>query len=114
MIGIWLVDLLPLKIILLLAPLALIGIGIAVEKNYTGRITLFANAIALITFFASFSIIPLWIVWYANIMTILGIIGFFSYIFKESLFETYYQIGRIGSSAVTGIIILIFALTNLI
>ena len=52
--NIWLVDFIPENFILLLGPISLMVIGYLVEKYYTGRITLFANAIALVTYFLDF------------------------------------------------------------
>ena len=106
---IWLLNILPEQLILLLAPLSLIAIGIAVETKYTGRVTLFANAIALVAFFSSFETLPGWALWYTNLMTLLGIVGFVSYAIKQPLFEMYYHVGKIGSSVVTGIVIVGFS-----
>lgn len=103
-------------LISLLGPLSLIAIGLLVEKQYTGRISLFANAIALISFFGPLSItksIPFGILLYINILTILGIIGIFSYSFKIRLVEVYYKIGTLFGAIITGIILLYGALTFL-
>jgi len=103
---IWLVQWLPKGLLLLLAPISLIIIGFLVEKYYTGRITLFANAMALVSFFSAFQNIPNLVILYINFATILGIIGLISYAIKHPLLEAYYHIGKIASSIVTGIVIL--------
>lgn len=108
--GIWMIDFFSREFILVLAPLSLIAIGLVVETKYTGRVTLFANAMALVSFFATLSSVPTWAIWYTNIMTILGFIGFVSYAVKQPLFEMYYHIGKIGSSIIAGLVILTFAL----
>jgi hypothetical protein len=71
---IWLVQWLPKSLLLLLAPVSLIIIGFLVEKYYTGRITLFANAMALVSFFSAFQNIPTIVILYINFATILGVI----------------------------------------
>ena len=104
--NIWLVQILPREILILLAPLSLIVIGFLVEKYYTGRITLFANAMALVSFFSGYSNIPFLIILYINLATILGIVGLISYAVKHPLFEAYYHVGKLVSSAVAGIVLL--------
>ncbi len=103
---IWLIDLLPASMVSLLGPISLIIVGLLVEKYYTGRITLFTNAIALVLFFQNVTTIPIWIIWYINIATVLGVLGLISYAFKFPLIEQYYHIGTIFSSAITGLILL--------
>lgn len=104
--NIWIIQLLPKELIILLGPTSLMIIGFLVEKHYTGRITMFANAIALVSFFAQVTTIPLLIILYINIATILGIIGLASYSVKFPLFEAYYHFGKFFSSAITGIVLL--------
>ncbi len=104
--GIWLVQILPKEFILLLAPISLMVIGFLVEKYYTGRITMFANAMALVSFFAFFENIPFLVVLYINIATVLGIVGLISYVLKHPLLEAYYHVGRIVSSVITAMVIL--------
>ncbi|MBT4824283.1 hypothetical protein HN695_02335 [Candidatus Woesearchaeota archaeon] len=109
--DIWLLKLLSPSILRILAPLALILIGFLVEKHYTGRITMFANAIALVTFFMMFDQIPKWAIIYTNLVTALGVVGILSYALKWRLFEAYYTFGKLASSVVTGLIILTFSFT---
>ncbi|MFT4309096.1 MAG: hypothetical protein ACMXYL_01255 [Candidatus Woesearchaeota archaeon] len=104
--NIWLLDLLPYSFFHLLAPLSLILIGYLVEKHYTGRVTMFANAIALVTFFGIYEIVPPIIILYTNIVTLLGVVGIISYTFKFKLFESYYTAGKIASSIITGLVII--------
>jgi len=103
---IWAFQFLPKELILLLGPISLIVIGFLVEKYYTGRITLFANAMALISFFWSIQNVPFLVILYINIATILGIVGLISYAVKHPLFEAYYHFGKFFSSAITGIVLL--------
>ena len=102
---IWLVQFVPKSIFLLLAPLSLMVIGFLAEKYYTGRITLFANAMALVSFFGFFQNIPVPVIIYINFTTILGIIGLISYAVKYPLIEGYYHIGKLASSVITGIVL---------
>ena len=103
---IWLIQFLPKEVILLAGPVSLIIIGFLVEKYYTGRITLFANAIALVSFFWPIQNIPFLTILYINIATILGIVGLISYALRHPLFEAYYHIGKYFSSAITGLVLL--------
>ena len=103
---IWVLYFIPTKFMSLLGSASLILVGILAEKYYTGRLTLFANAIALITFFGSLPQIPIWIEWYTNIITILGIIGLLSYGFKKSISTEFYTIAKIGGSIITGLVLL--------
>jgi hypothetical protein len=103
---IWLVNWLPKEIFLLLAPISLMVIGFLVEKYYTGRITLFANAMALVSFFGVFTNIPTVVVIYINLATVLGIIGLISYAVKHPLIEAYYHVGKLVSSVITGVVLL--------
>lgn len=111
--NIWLVQYVPENLLLLLGPISLMVIGYLVEKYYTGRITLFANAVALVTYFYRFQNLPFLVVLYINIATILGVVGLISYAIKYPLFEAYYHIGKYFSSAITGIVLLWGATTGL-
>ncbi|MFW5990747.1 MAG: hypothetical protein ACOCQX_00820 [Candidatus Nanoarchaeia archaeon] len=62
----WIESLIPEYFINFLTPIALIAVGHAVEKNFVGRITCFANAIAVNIFIYGMSVSPI-LVWYANI-----------------------------------------------
>jgi len=104
--NIWLVEWIPESLLLLLGPVSLMVIGYLVEKYYTGKITLFANAIALVTYFYRFQNLPFLLVLYINMATILGIVGLISYTVKHPLFETYYHIGKYFSSGITGLVLL--------
>lgn len=67
---------------------------------------MFANAIALVSFFSIFQSIPFLVVLYINIATVLGFIGLASYVIKFKMVESFYHIGRIVSSVVTaGVIV---------
>lgn len=104
--GIWLLNLLGSKIITVLPAVALIFVGFLAEKHYTGRLTLFANAIALVSFFYSFAILPTWLIFYINALTIVGCLSLVSYIFKFPLPKEFYSMAGIFSSIVSGIILL--------
>jgi hypothetical protein len=101
----WFQSIIPLKLVSLLAPLALISVGAYVEKHFVGRITTFANVLALNIFFFSFQSIPTWLVWYLNIGIIFAVFGFASYIMKESLPQAYYSLNLPYCSIVSGLVL---------
>jgi len=102
---------LPDNVIPLIGPFSLLLVGHFVEKHYTGRMALFLNFVALITYFYNLHPLPLWLVIYIDIMTIIGIVAFFSYIFRISLPKEFYIIASIGSSFITGLVLLWGAIT---
>jgi hypothetical protein len=104
------IDILPKTLLPLIAPASLILIGVLVEKQYVGRMSIFANSIALISFFGNFEYLPDWLSAYITCATIWGVIGLVSYMKKEdiSLPEAYYVIGYIFSSIPVGLILLAF------
>lgn len=81
---------LPPNILLALPQLGLILIGVLVEKNYTSRLTTFANSLALYAHVATLTTASFWLGTYADIGLILGIIGLIAYIYNESLNGHYY------------------------
>ncbi|MFA5259017.1 MAG: hypothetical protein WC402_02990 [Candidatus Pacearchaeota archaeon] len=105
MTNIWISQLLPIELIEILPALTLIIIGLIVEKKYVGRVAIFANAIALSTFFYKIQNLPLWTIWYINILTIFGLIAIFSYAFKIKLPQEYYWLAGVFSSVVSGILL---------
>ena len=102
----WITHVLPAWLLQRLGALSLVAVGLLVEKHYVGRITTFANTIA-INIHAAYTTSPWWLVWYANIGLIVGMIALASYASRESLPGWFYAIGFIYSSAVVGLLILI-------
>ncbi|MCB9370417.1 hypothetical protein H6501_02370 [Candidatus Woesearchaeota archaeon] len=103
---IWMISLLGSKLITLLPAVALILIGFLAEKHYTGRLTLFANAVALISFFYVYTGLPTLLVLYINVLTLVGVLSLVSYMFQFSLPKEFYQIAGIFSSIVSGFILM--------
>lgn len=102
----WVADLFSPEFLNLLGPLSLIFIGLISEKYYISRVAILSNAIALATFFYTFTILPIWLIYYINVLTILGLISLVSYLFKVSLPSEFYLIAGIASSIVSGIVLL--------
>lgn len=96
----------PVQFMEVLPALTLILIGLIVEKRYVGRIAIFANAIALSTFFYKIPSLPLWTIWYINILTIFGIIALISYATKTKLPKEFYFMAGVFSSIISGILII--------
>jgi len=102
----WITYILPVWLLQRLGALSLVAVGLLVEKHYVGRTTTFANTVA-INIHAAFIAAPLWLVWYANIGLIVGLIALVSYTTKESLPGWFYLISLVYNSAVVGILILV-------
>jgi hypothetical protein len=110
-----LIEALPEWIILNLNVYGLILIGYLVERKFVSRISLFANSIAINTFFLSrryiFDTYPI-LQLYADIGLIWGLIGIFKYYEYfhnrnySGLPKWFYNIGWLWSSIVVGILLL--------
>ena len=59
---------------------ALLLIGIAVEKYYVSRVTVFTNVIALNVYLLNIDRIPQLIIWYGDVGLLLGLYGFVAYL----------------------------------
>lgn len=104
--SLWLTQWLPENLVLALAPAALILAGLLAERHYVARVTLFANAVALATFFASWEQIPTWLTVYINAATLVGMVAVLSHFFQIPLVTTFYRIAMIFGSVVSGLILL--------
>ncbi|MBE8540183.1 hypothetical protein [Geoglobus acetivorans] len=102
----WITHVLPVWLLQRLGALSLVAVGLLVEKHYVGRTTTFANTVA-INIHAAFAAAPLWLVRYANIGLIVGLIALASYASRESLPGWFYLISLVYSSAVVGLLILV-------
>jgi hypothetical protein len=90
----------------ILPALSLIFVGAIVERYYVGRIAIFSNAIALTSFYYTYTSLPLWLSLYINLLTIAGILSLLSYMSKKSLPAEFYQVSGIFSSVVSGFVLL--------
>lgn len=70
---------------------ALIFVGIAVEKYYVSRVTTFTNVLALNMAFLGLDTAPRFLVWYADLGLIIGVVGMFAYL-VDAKTGTLYQI----------------------
>lgn len=108
--GIWIAQILPIKLLDMLPAITLIAVGLLVEKYYVGRIAILSNAVALVTYFYSVPNIPNWLTLYINILTIAGILSPASYAFRFPLPKQFYWFAGIFCSAISGILILSYGL----
>ncbi|RXG34180.1 hypothetical protein [Methanohalophilus sp. WG1-DM] len=104
--DIYLATLLPNTLFNILPALTLIAIGAIVEKYYVGRIAIFSNAVALTSFYYTFSDLPFLLVIYINILTVVGILSLASYLSKTSLPTEFYTFSGLFSSLVSGMVLL--------
>ena len=88
-----------------IGPLSMLLLGYLVEKKFISRTATFVNVIAINTYLALRNIENIWLVMYADIGLILGIIAIISYALKESLPEIFYTVNWAYCSAVVGFII---------
>ena len=103
---IWVSQFLSVELVRLLPAITLIVVGLIVEKNYVGRISLLTNAVALSTFFSFIENLNYWMVLYINVLTIFGIIALFTYAFKIKLSKHFYFMAGVFSSAISGLLLL--------
>lgn len=61
---------------------ALLFIGIAVEKYYVSRVTVFTNVLALNVYFLSLNQAPRLMIWYGDLGLLLGLYGMAAYLLK--------------------------------
>ena len=101
------INLFPIWIIKLLGPFSIIIAGILIERHFVGRMTIFANTLAINIFFFGTEISNTIFAWYLNIGLVVGFIGLICYIFREKLPEIYYIVGLLYHSFVVGIIMII-------
>lgn len=90
-----------------IGPLSMLLIGFLVEKKFLSRPATFANVIALNTYFAIRNIENLWLIFYADIGLIVGVIAIIAYALRESLPEIFYAINWAYCSVIVAIIILV-------
>jgi|ACXJ01.1.fsa_nt_gi hypothetical protein len=83
-------NLIPKQLVPFIAPIALIAVGLLIEKHYISRSTVFANSIAINIFIYywtgsgfffenSNNLLVVVLTWYANIGLIMAVIAYFSY-----------------------------------
>ena len=88
-----------------ITPFVLVIVGLVVEKKYTGRVSMFTNAVALYIFYHSINMSSaLGII--VNIAIVFGLVGGFARLFNIHLFTAFYKLGWVASSVVTGILLL--------
>jgi len=81
--------------------IALLIVGMASERHFVGRLTVFSNSIALDLFFTKINFTPWYVILYLVIGTVLGIIGLIFYLAKEELTDEYYLFTFIFYSSIT-------------
>lgn len=108
-------GIIPSQYLNLISPLSLIIAGFAInymsKKNnrYVGRLTMFSNSMALVSFYLFIPNVPALLKLVINISVILGIIGLISYAGgKELTTEGYYKYTYWFNSIITGGLILIY------
>jgi len=108
-------GLIPSEYHYLIIPASFFIIGIAIKyrlkegEGYVGRLSMFSNSMALLSFYAPISKVPIGMILIIDFAIILGIIGIFSYAFNKKLsHENYYKYTRWFDSIVIGLLILIY------
>jgi hypothetical protein len=87
--------------------IALLIVGMASERHFVGRLTVFSNSLALDLFFTKNNFTPWYIILYLVIGTFLGIIGLLAYLVKEELSSEYYFVTFVFYSSITVSIIML-------
>ncbi|WP_049893921.1 hypothetical protein [Salinarchaeum sp. Harcht-Bsk1] len=103
-----LLDHLPPLLVQNLSVFGLIVVGFLVEKRYVSRPSIFANAIAINVHVNQKTLPPEWLVWYANIAFIAGMIAICFYAVDESLPSEFYGLALLTYSSlpVAGVVII--------
>jgi hypothetical protein len=86
---------------------ALLIVGMASERHFVGRLTVFSNSLALDLFFTRNNFTPWYVILYLVVGTILGIIGLLYYLAKEELSSEYYLFTFVFYSSITAAIIML-------
>ncbi|MCD6155108.1 MAG: hypothetical protein J7J22_05020 [Candidatus Verstraetearchaeota archaeon] len=86
--------------------LAMVAIGLLVEKRFISRPSLFANVVALNTYLIAHGVYYPYLCLYANVGLILGIIAIFAYWSNTSLSWLFYSVAYAYNSVFVGLIIL--------
>ena len=92
------IELLPPVVIENLEVIALITLGLLVEKKYISRPAIWANVAAINVHLFEYPVVEGWLVWYANIGIIVALLAFFTYATEESLPGWYYTLAWAYSS----------------
>lgn len=92
------IELLPTVVIENLEVIALITLGLLVEKKYISRPAIWANVAAINVHLFEYPFVEGWLVWYANIGIIVALLAFFTYATEESLPGWYYTLAWAYSS----------------
>lgn len=103
----WISTLIPAVLIQKIGPLSLVIIGYLVEKNFVGRIATFSNALAINLYVFAISNLSGFLLWYANIGIIMGVLALVSYSLQSSLPKQFYLLSWAYCSLVVGFIILV-------
>jgi putative exporter of polyketide antibiotics len=98
----------------LITPLSLLIVGFVIKlraqgNTYIGRLTMFSNSMALLSFYAFIPHLPLLMIWLLNISVVLGVIGIISYAKVEHrLPKQYYDVVRFFDSIYVALLILLY------
>lgn len=96
------------KIVFLIGLVGILVTGIAeFRRGHIGRVAIFLNAILLWQiFYSSWIILPIWLQWYLNIGSIVGLIAIVSYIPKKSLPTEFYKFCFVFYGSISIIIVI--------
>ena len=101
----------------LIGPLSLIILGLVIDRKaketkYTGRLSMFSNSMALVSFYILIPTAPLLLKILINVALLLGVIGIVSYSLDEHHLshKNYYQYTKYFNALVTGGLILVYYL----
>jgi hypothetical protein len=89
--------------------IALLIVGMASERHFVGRLTVFSNSLALDLFFTKNHFTPWYVMLYLVVGTILGVIGLLYYLAKEELSADYYLFTFVFYSSITVAIIMLIS-----
>ena len=92
------IELLPPVLAENLEVIALLLLGLLVEKRYISRPAIWANVAAINVHLYEYPAVDGWLVWYANIGIVVALLALFTYATDESLPSWYYTLAWVYSS----------------
>ena len=104
--GLWIVQYLPAKLVGVLPAFVMIGLGLLTEKTRVGKLALFTNAVSVATYFYFFHNLPMLIIIYVNLLSVVGLIAIITYFTKTELPKVFYRNTKIFSTFASGIVLL--------
>ena len=101
------ITIIPDFIVKSLPAASLILVGYLAEKKYVGRVSTFCNTMAINLQLVLITNPNTYLVWYANLGLLMGILGIYAYSRQNSLPQPYYWLSWLYCSIIAGLFVLL-------